>query len=94
MCLWLPRVSRNMDSSISGEYLNYKRERDNTEGRHMHAVAVCKLKDVVVGHVPCTISCLCSVFISQGDMIDCIVEGTRCYSSNLPQGGMEIPYKL
>ena len=31
---------------VSGNYLNCKRERDNTEDRH--AVAVCKPEDVVV----------------------------------------------
>ena len=72
-----------------GECLHCKRERDNVEDRH--TVAICKSLDVVVGHVPWNISCLCSAFIRRGGTIDCIIEETRRYSSDLPQGGMEIP---
>jgi len=64
---------------VIGEHLNCKRERDNTEDRY--AVAVCKAEDVVVGHVPRTISCLCSAFIRRGGVIDCIVEGARRFSA-------------
>ena len=71
-----------------------KQERDNTEDRHAVRVAVCKAEDITVSHVPRTISCLWSAFIRRGGVIDCIVEGTRCYSSNLLGGGMEIPCKL
>jgi len=64
---------------VIGEHLNCKRERDNTEDRY--AVAVCKAEDVVVGHVPRTISCLCSAFIRRGGVIDYIVEGARRFSA-------------
>ena len=66
---------------VIGECLHCKRERDNAEDRH--AVAVSKLVDMVVGHVPRNISCLCLVFIRQGGTIDCTVEETRQYSSDL-----------
>ena len=46
---------------------------------------------VTVGHVPCLISTVCSVFIRRGGAIVCIVTGPRQYSSDLPQGGLEVP---
>ena len=84
-------VYQEIWTPVIGECLHCKRERDNAEDRH--AVAVCKSVDVVVGHVPRSISCLCSAFIRRGGTIDCTIEGTRRYSSDLPQGGMEIPCK-
>ena len=44
--------------------------------------------------MPHAISYLFSAFIRLGGMIDYIVEGTRHYSSDLLQGGIEIPCKL
>ena len=35
-----------------------------------------------------------SLFIRRGGTIECIVTGTRRYSSDLPQGGLEIPCRL
>ena len=61
------------------------------------AVAIKKLIDgsnTIVGHVPRRISPLCSVFIRRGGSITCIVDGPRRYSSDLPQGGLELPCKL
>ena len=43
-----------------------------------------------VGHVPKSISSLCSIFLRQGGTIKCEVNGLRCYSSDLPQGGLEV----
>ena len=48
----------------------------------------------VVGHVPRKISFLCTAFIRRGGTIYCTVQGSRRYSSDLAQGGMEIPCKL
>ena len=47
-----------------------------------------------VGHVPRKISAICSIFIRRGGSILCIVKGSRRYSSDLPQGGLEIPCTL
>ena len=44
--------------------------------------------------MPHAISYLFSAFIRLGGMIDYIMEGTRHYSSDLLQGGIEIPCKL
>ena len=45
----------------------------------------------LVGHVPRRISSSCSIFIRRGGSIKCSITGSRCYSSDLPQGGLEIP---
>ena len=46
---------------------------------------------VVVGHVPRSISPICSIFIRRGGIITSRANGHRCYSEDLPQGGLEIP---
>ena len=47
--------------------------------------------DEIVGHLPKKISTLCSLFIRQGGLIKCEVTGSRRYSQDLVQGGVEIP---
>ena len=47
-----------------------------------------------VGHVPRKSSTICSVFIRRGGSIRCRVTGSRRYSQDLPQGGLEIPCLL
>ena len=44
-----------------------------------------------VGHVPKKISAICSIFIRRGGNINCVVNGARRFSADLPQGGLEIP---
>ena len=57
------------------------------------AVAV-KKDDEIVGHCPRKISAICSIFIRRGGKITCQVTGRRRRSSDLPQGGLEIPCEL
>ena len=60
---------------------------------NLYAVAV--LKDgTVVGHIPRKISQICLLFLARGGAIVCTPTGGRRYSSDLPQGGLEIPCKL
>ena len=47
-----------------------------------------------VGHVPKKISRLCSSFLQQGYALTATVTGRRRYSSDLVQGGLEIPCDL
>ena len=75
---------------VIGERLNCEREEENSRDRY--AVAIRKSGDTV-GHVQCSISTFCSVFIRRGGTIFCVVTGRRRYSMDLPQGGMEIPCK-
>ena len=57
------------------------------------AVAVVK-SQVAVGHIPRKISSICSMFLRHGGTICCRVTGSRRYSQDLPQGGLEIPCML
>ena len=70
---------------VMGETLLCHRETDNLEDRH--AVAYYKSEEVV-GHI------LRSAFLRRGGVIRGTVTGSRQYSSDLEQGGMEIPCKM
>ena len=77
-------------SAPLGEVLFCQRETDNRHDRF--AVAIVKESEVV-GHVRREISSICSVFLLSGT-ITCEVTGSRQYSFDLDQGGVEIPCKL
>ena len=58
-----------------------------------YAVAV--MKDaMLVGHLPRKISLICSLFLRRGGNIKCCVTANRCYSDDLPQGGLQVPCLL
>ncbi len=58
--------------------------------RNPFAVAIQK-DSMIVGHVPRLISAACSTFLRRNGTITCRVVGGRRYSSDLHQGGLEIP---
>jgi len=71
-----------------GEVLNCVRETENS----FDPFAVSIIKDgEIVGHVPTKISATCSLFLRFHGTIHCKVTGRRRYSSDLPQGGLEVP---
>ena len=71
-----------------GEVLTCCREANNAKDRY----AVCVLKnDEIVGHLPKKVSKLFSLFIRRSGSITCEVTGSRQYSHDLVQGGLEIP---
>ena len=78
-------------TSYVGEQLVCVREPLNSVDRF--AVAV-KKDDSVVGHLPKKISKICSLFLRRRGSIRCRVTGSRRYSADLIQGGMEIPCVL
>ena len=83
------------ESPTIGEELFCEREIGNP--KDPLAVAVMKLiggENTIIGHIPRIISALCSLFIRRGGILKCSVDGSRRYSADLPQGGMEIPCKL
>ena len=45
----------------------------------------------VVGHIPHKIAAASALFLARKGTICCEVTGTRCYSEDLPQCGLEIP---
>ena len=81
-------VYKDIWDPVVGETLQCKRETDN--GSDRYAVAVFQ-DDKIVGHLPRKHSRLCSLFLDRGGSISCTVTGSRRYSSDLSQGGLEIP---
>ena len=74
-----------------GEELLCERESGNLTDPY--AVAV--LNDTVtVGHVPQKISAACSRFLCNNSTILCTITGSRRFSADLPQGGLEVHCKL
>ena len=59
-----------------------------------YAVSIKKGSEII-GHVPRKISAACHLFLGFGGSLSCIItDAHRRYSSDLPQGGLEIPCKL
>ena len=87
--IWEPHV---------GEELVCSAQNNNTKDHY--AVAVYTLTpnreaNTIVGHVPRAISRLCWLFLQKPNaVIQCYVTGVRRHSSDLPQGGLEVPCKL
>lgn len=84
-------VYKDIWEAAEGEVLPCSRELHNL--RDPFAVAI-KKDDIIVGHVPRIISATCSSFLRRTGTITCRVIGGRRYSSDLPQGGLEIPCML
>ena len=68
-------------------------DRETANPHDPYAVSVLKQRQIV-GHVPHNISRTCSVLLRNHGTVKCMVTGNRHYSSDLPQGGMEIPCSL
>lgn len=77
---------------VVGEELESRREVGNVVDRY--AVGVYKPDGTLVGHLPRRISILSLVFLNRGGSISCRVTGRRKRSTDLPQGGLEIPCVL
>ena len=81
-------VYKDVWEPATDEVLSCKRDVGNSH--NTFAVAI-KNSSEVVGHVPRFSSSICSIFIRRGGEIVCRITGTRRYSADLPQGGMEVP---
>lgn len=75
-----------------GETLMAKPEFGNAHDPY--AVAVVTLDDTIVGHLPRNISTLCHVFLRRNGDILVQVTDRRRRSTDLPQGGLEVPCTL
>ena len=84
-------VYRDVWEAAVGQTLPCQREAGNPHDPY--AVSVTE-GGTIVGHVPRAISAVCSLFLRRNGTILCEVTGTRRKSSDLPQGGLEIPCKL
>ena len=71
-------------------WVKYFSVKEKLTMRKTYAVAV-KHRGRVVGHLPRKFSRVCSLFLRRGGLISCTVTGTRRYSVDLVQGGLEIP---
>ena len=90
-CVQGYHVYKEIWTAVIGETLSCTREPDNANDRY--AVAV--LKDgMIIGHLPRKISKVCSLFLRRGGSITCSVTGRKRYSTDLTQGGLEIPCLL
>ena len=73
-------------------------QRKETDEQDPYAVAIVKRtagrRTKVVGHVPRRISTACSLFLQRSGNIDCTITRARRHSSDLPQGGLEVPCTL
>ena len=84
-------IYRTIWQAAVGEVLTCKREYNSDRDRY--AVAVLK-NDNIIGHLPKKLSKLCSLFLKRGGEISCKVTGSKRYSRDLPQGGIEVPCVL
>ncbi len=82
-------IYQNIWNPLIGENLTCQPEFGNIHD--LYSVAVVASSSSIVGHVPRSISALCTFFIRRGGTIVCQVTGRRRYSSDLVQGGLEIP---
>ena len=80
---WCPHIDEEFD---------YQREWHNYHDPF--PVSVMK-GSAIVGHMPRQISAICYVFLGKDNSsISCKITGSRRYSQDLPQGGMEVPCTL
>ena len=68
--------------------MNCEHEGRNPEDPYTVAL---RKDDIIIGHVPCTISCACTLFLRHGGAIQCTVTGPRKYLDDLLQGELELP---
>ncbi len=104
-CIRGYHIYKNKWRPVNGEELKCVREPLNVIDRY--AVAVMKdvtcvagkprtvtVETIVIGHLPRKISRIASLFICWGGKIICIVTGRRRRSTDLIQGGLEVPCQL
>ena len=75
-------------TAVIGEMLTCRREPGNSSDPF--AVAVIKGSEIV-GHILCFFSCICNLLPRNSGSLSCSITGNHRYSSDLPQGGLELP---
>ena len=81
--IWSPEIGEILQCQI-----------DSYNIHDMYAVAVKRDGISIVGHVPRTISTPCHLFLRKGSNITCEITGSREFSRDLPQGGLDVPCHL
>ena len=79
-CIRGYHVYQNVWTLSVGQVLGCEREPQNREDPN--AVAT-KASGIVVGYIPCSVSCIFSTFLSHSKSISCTITGSRRYSSDL-----------
>ena len=78
-----------------GSILSAKHEDDPQSLVHdKYAIALINNESVAVGHLPKFLSKLAHFFVKHAGKIRCEITGSKRYSSDLEQGGLEIPAKI
>ena len=90
-CIRGHHIYKDIWTPVVDEELSCRREEGNISDPY--AVAFIK-SGVIVGHVPRRISATCNLFMQRGGAVMCKVTGLRRYSSDLPQGSLEVPCRL
>ena len=104
-CVRGHHVYKDVWDPMIGEKLDCRRESGNVQDRYAVAVVRTHVEPkhkrrhkkntvITVGHLPKKISCVCSLFLRRGGTITCEITGNRRHSSDLPQGGLEVPCLL
>ena len=86
-CMRGYHVYQEIWTTTEGETLLCNKETRSREDPF--AVAVMKSREIV-GHVPRSLSCVCSMFLQRGGSMACRITGGRQHSKDLPQGGLEV----
>jgi len=84
-------ICKDVPNPFFGEIVCCEREERNNHDPY--AVALKNAGTGAVGHVPQTISCICTLFLRQGGIVTASVTGPHRYSADLVQGGKEVPCK-
>ena len=90
-------IYKDIWEAAEGEMLHCTRENSNSHDPFAVAIVKNGLSGTrtIVGHVPRKFSAICSLFLRRsGSTITCRIIGSRRYSVDLPQGGLEIPCML
>ena len=72
-------VYKDLWNATPGETLTCKRERGNRNDVFVQS------NGNIVGHIPRKISCICTLFICRGRVLNCLITGLRRYSRDLSQ---------
>ena len=88
-CVREHHIFKNVWSAQIGESLTCKPEFGNVFD--MYTVAVVKDEEITVSHIPRKKSYISHLFLICGGQIVCQVSGNRRVTTDLPQGGLEVP---
>ena len=88
-------IFKSFWDAIIGSILPTKHE-DNPQFlvHNKYAIALINSEPVTVGHLPKSISKLVHFFVKHVGKLTCEITGSKRYSPDLEQGGLEIPAEI